>query len=127
MPSSHGYIPANDGQFLEWARNLYQYALQNFQKWSVPSPQMSLQAPLGDFETAYEKLAGPNHGKVDTERKKEARNAEQRPKRGNIRLVRAEFNIDKEVNYGLFTMRSKTGRRSFFLFTMRRKGKQECF
>ena len=67
------YIPSNDGQFLEWAKNLYAYALPRFSGWSVPISQTSLESPLTAFETAFAKLSDPNHGKVDMERKKDAR------------------------------------------------------
>jgi hypothetical protein len=67
------YIPSNDGQFLEWAKNLYAYSLAHFSGWSVPSPQLTLETPLADFEAALAKLSDPNYGKVDMERKKDAR------------------------------------------------------
>jgi hypothetical protein len=67
------YIPSNDGQFLEWAKNLYAYAVAHFSGWGVPSPQLTLEAPLAGFEAALAKLADPNYGKVDMERKKDTR------------------------------------------------------
>jgi hypothetical protein len=67
------YIPTNDGQFLAWAKNLYAYALARFSGWLIPSPQLTLEAPLAGFETALAKLDDPNYGKVDMERKKAAR------------------------------------------------------
>jgi hypothetical protein len=67
------YVPANDGQFLEWAKNLYAYVLTLFSSWLIPSPQLTLEAPLTAFEAALATLANPNYGKVDMERKKEAR------------------------------------------------------
>ncbi|MDR2419591.1 MAG: hypothetical protein LBD79_11160 [Treponema sp.] len=67
------YVPSNDGQFLEWAKNLYAYVLTHFSAWNIPSPQLTLEAPLTTFEAALAKLADPNYGKVDMERKKESR------------------------------------------------------
>jgi hypothetical protein len=56
---------------LEWAKNLYAYALAHFSGWSVPSPQLTLETPLAGFEAALAKLSDPNYGKVDMERKKD--------------------------------------------------------
>jgi hypothetical protein len=67
------YILSNDGQFLEWAKNLYAYALAHFSGWNVPSLQLTLETPLADLDAAFAKLADPNYGKVDMERKKDAR------------------------------------------------------
>ncbi|MDR2418335.1 MAG: hypothetical protein LBD79_04710 [Treponema sp.] len=67
------YIPYNDVQFLEWAKNVYAYMLMRFSGWSIPDPRPSLEAPLAAFGTALAKLGDPNYGKVDMERKKDAR------------------------------------------------------
>jgi hypothetical protein len=67
------YVPDNDGQFLEWAKNLYAYALAHFAAWNIRSPQSSLEMPLDDFEDALAGLSNPNYGKVDMERKRETR------------------------------------------------------
>jgi hypothetical protein len=67
------YVPNNDGQFLEWAKNLYAYTLTIFSNRLIPSPQLTLEAPMAAFEAALAKLADPNYGKVDMERKKDTR------------------------------------------------------
>ncbi|MDR2632879.1 MAG: hypothetical protein LBC51_04560 [Treponema sp.] len=67
------YIQTNDALFLAWAKNLYTYSLPRFSGWLIPSPQVSLETPLADFEAALAKLADPNYGKVDMERKKDTR------------------------------------------------------
>ncbi|GHU49839.1 hypothetical protein FACS1894200_08910 [Spirochaetia bacterium] len=67
------YIPRRDDKFLEWAKNLYSYALVNFARWSVPSPQVHLQVPLDEFEAAFQAYLTPNHGKVDIFIKNEKR------------------------------------------------------
>lgn len=67
------YIPVNDKEFLEWLKNLYVYLMARFSAWLIPSPQLTLEAPMTAFEAALAKLADPNYGKVDMERKKEAR------------------------------------------------------
>jgi hypothetical protein len=71
--SVEGFVPTRDGRFEEWAGNLYGYVVDNYTRWSVPSPDGILKKPLEDFQEAYEKLADPNHGKVDVEHKKETR------------------------------------------------------
>jgi hypothetical protein len=69
------YVPRNDKDFLTWGKNLYVLALGRFAAWNVPSPQPALESLLNEFEAALAKLADPNYGKVDMERKKEARKA----------------------------------------------------
>jgi hypothetical protein len=67
------YIPRPDDKFLEWAKNLYNYAVANYSRWSVPQPQPALQALLNEFETAFQAYLNPNHGKVDVLAKNEKR------------------------------------------------------
>ena len=67
------YVPTNDGKFLKWIKSLYLYVMAHFSLWIVPSPQLTLEAPIADFEAALAKLDDPNYGKVDIERKKETR------------------------------------------------------
>ena len=74
MPD-HDYIPASDGNLLPFAKNLYAFALANFARWSVPSPQAMLDAEITAFETALAAYQSPNHGKVDTLNKNEAKTA----------------------------------------------------
>ena len=62
------YIPRNDRKFLEWLKNLYVYLMAHFSAWLIPSPQLTLEAPMTAFEAALTKLADPNYGKVDMER-----------------------------------------------------------
>ncbi|MHB9292209.1 hypothetical protein Holit_01304 [Hollandina sp. SP2] len=74
MPSSD-YIPAADGAFSPWARNLIAYVTRNFTAWNIPDPQTSLTPLLMAFETAFEACRNPNKGKLDTQKKNEARKA----------------------------------------------------
>jgi hypothetical protein len=67
------YVPHGDGEFFDWVKNLAAYASAHYQGWSVPDPAGTLTAPLQEFTAAYEKFLDPNHGKVDTERKNEAK------------------------------------------------------
>jgi hypothetical protein len=69
------YIPSSDEKFLEWSKNLYAYALANFTRWSVPTPQTELQALLTAHEAAFEAAKNPNRGKVDILAKNETRDA----------------------------------------------------
>ena len=68
MPSSD-YIPSGDAAFLEWEKNLLGFVLQNYTRWNIPSPQTAL-VPLA---AAFEACRNPNRGKLDTQRKNEAR------------------------------------------------------
>jgi hypothetical protein len=72
---NHDYIPKIEGNLLPFAKNLYAYALANFARWSVPSPQTVLETPIATFETAFAAYLEPNHGKVDTLAKNEAKDA----------------------------------------------------
>jgi hypothetical protein len=72
---SHDYIPTVEGELLPFARNLYAYALANFARWAVPSPQTMLEPVITAFDTAFAAFQGPNHGRVDTLAKNEAKNA----------------------------------------------------
>jgi hypothetical protein len=69
------YIPSNDDQFLDWAKNLYNYALANFARWEVPSPAAPLGGLLGAYITALAAAKKPNRGRVDVLVKNEAKAA----------------------------------------------------
>jgi hypothetical protein len=69
------YIPRPDEKFLEWAKNLYNYALANYSKWAVPGPQPELHAPLAAYEAAFQSAVNPNRGRVDVLTKNETRDA----------------------------------------------------
>jgi hypothetical protein len=69
------YIPRGDAVFLEFAKNLYAYALDNFGRWSVPTPQTELGGPLETFEAKFQAAQNPNRGKVDVLNKNESRAA----------------------------------------------------
>jgi hypothetical protein len=72
MPNSD-YIPSSDAAFFEWEKILLPYILQNYSKWSIPSPQTTLAPLAAEFEAAYEACQNPNRGKLDTQKKNEAR------------------------------------------------------
>lgn len=69
------YIPPADHAFYEWQRVLLAYILQNFTRWGVPSPQTTLIPLALAFEAAFVACQNPNRGKVDTQKKNEARDA----------------------------------------------------
>jgi hypothetical protein len=75
MVNTSDYIPRGDGPFLEFAKNLYAYALDNFARWSVPSPQIDLEALLNTYEAKFRAAQNPNRGKVDVLNKNESRDA----------------------------------------------------
>ncbi|MDR2795540.1 MAG: hypothetical protein LBB47_02365 [Spirochaetaceae bacterium] len=82
MANTRNYIPNGDGPFLEFAKNLYAYALINFDRWSVPSPQAGFEALLTAYEAKFEAARNPNRGKVDTLNKNESRAALEKAVRG---------------------------------------------
>ncbi|MDR0600019.1 MAG: hypothetical protein LBG84_08070 [Treponema sp.] len=75
MAQNHDYIPYRDPDLLAFAKNLYAYALANAARWSAPSPQAALEALIAAFETALTAYQSPNHGKIDTFNKNEAKKA----------------------------------------------------
>jgi hypothetical protein len=87
------YIPSSDEKFLEWSKNLYAYALANFAKWSVPTPQTDLQAPLTAYEAAFETAQSPNRGKVDVLTKNETRDT----LKGKIRVYVKAYLVNNPV------------------------------
>ena len=72
---SHDYIPTVEVEILPFARNLYAYALANYGQWGIPSPQIMLDGAITAFDTALAAFQQPNHGRVDTLAKNEAKNA----------------------------------------------------
>jgi hypothetical protein len=75
MPHNHDYIPRPDAELLTFAKNLYVYALANYARWGVPGPQAMLDAAVAAFDAALAAFSNPNHGKVDTLTKNEAKDA----------------------------------------------------
>jgi hypothetical protein len=73
MANNTDYIPRGDGPFLEFAKTLYAYALANFSRWQVPSPQTDLETLLADYEAKFQAAQDPNRGKVDVLNKNESR------------------------------------------------------
>jgi hypothetical protein len=71
--SGTDYVPGSDAAFLAWVRNLLLYLASRFAAWSIPDPQTSITPRLTAFEAAFEACQNPNRGKLDTQKKKEAR------------------------------------------------------
>jgi hypothetical protein len=59
------YIPVKDETFLDWAKNLYAYAVAHYSLWDVPVPQSTLQTPLDGYEAAFATALNPIRGKVN--------------------------------------------------------------
>jgi hypothetical protein len=72
MPNSD-YISSGDATFLEWEKNLLSFVLQNYTRWNIPAPQTALVPLATAFEAAYEACRNSNRGKLDTQKKNEAR------------------------------------------------------
>jgi hypothetical protein len=82
---SNDYIPHPGGQFLEWAKNFYNYASTHYSGWQTPNPQTLLEVPLTAYAAAWEKCQNPNRGKVDVLEKDETRKALEKACRGYYR------------------------------------------
>ncbi|MDR2516033.1 MAG: hypothetical protein LBC88_01480, partial [Spirochaetaceae bacterium] len=67
------YIPIKDEAFLDWADNLYTYALAHYAAWNIPGPEAKLEPPLAAYRAAFQTALNPNRGKVDVLAKKEAK------------------------------------------------------
>jgi hypothetical protein len=72
---SRDYIPTVESALLPFAKTLYAYALTNYARWNAVSPQTLLDAPITAFESAFSAFQAPNHGKVDTLAKNDAKAA----------------------------------------------------
>jgi hypothetical protein len=75
MAQYRDYIPKTDADVIVFAKNLYDYALANCERWSVASPKDMLETQITAFETALVAFNNPNHGKVDTANKNTAKDA----------------------------------------------------
>jgi hypothetical protein len=75
MGKHNDYIPYKDADILQFTKTFYGYALANYTRWGIPSPQVPLDSRLTAFEDAMGAFQLPNHGKVDTLAKNESREA----------------------------------------------------
>jgi hypothetical protein len=82
-------MPRTDEKFLEWAKNLYDYAEERFKDWGVPSPQTAWDGLLADYEAAFMVVQLPNRGRVDVLAKNEARSSLQKAVRVYVRAYLA--------------------------------------
>jgi hypothetical protein len=73
MPSKHDYVPSHDDDLLTFAKTFYAYAFAHYSQWAVPSPQNPLSGDIDAFESLLGAYKEPNHGKVDTLNKNEAK------------------------------------------------------
>ncbi|MDR1410786.1 MAG: hypothetical protein LBI91_01115 [Spirochaetaceae bacterium] len=48
---AHDYIPKTDAELLAFARNLYAYALGNYERWQVPDPKAKAEELPSVFQT----------------------------------------------------------------------------
>ncbi|MDR2509647.1 MAG: hypothetical protein LBC77_03270 [Spirochaetaceae bacterium] len=75
MASYRDYVPHKDSELLVFAKTFYAYALANYARWGVPSPQTIIDGEIAAYEAALAAYQSPNHGKVDTLAKREAHEA----------------------------------------------------
>jgi len=71
--SRKDYIPGNDAQFIEWAENMVEIAAESCAEWGVIEPNEIIGNKIAVFKTKYANASNPNHGKIDTLEKNEAR------------------------------------------------------
>jgi len=94
------YIPKNDNKFLEWARNMFEYARANCNDWKVGEPSDDMVNLVDDFDTALKKATAPNRGKVDILAKNELRKTLEKTCRSYVQgfLAKNPFvtNVDRE-------------------------------
>ncbi|MDR1270708.1 MAG: hypothetical protein LBK82_14400 [Planctomycetaceae bacterium] len=70
----HDYIPQNDARFYEWSRILIEYISNHLGVWAIPTTMFEPVFLLFEgFVAAYNKTEDPNHGKVDTLKKRQER------------------------------------------------------
>ena len=76
LPPMAGGTPPNTGNTPPLAGGtLSPYALANYARWAVPSPQALRDTPLAALDSALAAFQQPNHGKVDTFNKNKAKDA----------------------------------------------------
>jgi hypothetical protein len=70
------YVPKSDDGLLNWARQLFTYATAHADAMGIAAGTLApLEPLLTTYQEAFEKMADPNHGVLDTQRKNEARDA----------------------------------------------------
>jgi hypothetical protein len=73
MAHNHDYIPLSDDALLSFAKTFYAYAFAHFSQWGIPGPQNPIKDDIDTFESMLGAYKEPNHGKVDTLNKNEAK------------------------------------------------------
>jgi len=84
------FIPNRDEDFLDWSANLIAVSTANKTAWQIPDTALAALTPLHNaFDTALTAAKAPNHGKIDTQVKNDARDTlehtERRFVNGHIR------------------------------------------
>ena len=69
------YIPGGDTDFLVWATKMTETADERCLDWQIAPPSGVIGNTLTVFKTKLAKTQNPNHGKIDTLEKNEARKA----------------------------------------------------
>lgn len=67
------YIPSNDKDFIDYAKNLRNCAVAGHERWMVPHPKTFFGDSLDDLEAKHDLTLNPNCGKMDIVHKNTAR------------------------------------------------------
>jgi hypothetical protein len=73
MSSKKDYVPYQDDALLTFAKTFYAYAFAHFSQWGIPSPKNPIEDDISNYEGMLLAYKEPNHGKVDTLNKNEAK------------------------------------------------------
>ena len=67
---SNDYIPAKEGDFLEWSENLIAVCSAHADEWAIDTEKLdSLQTLHGQYKALYETCQTPAHNTLDVQRK----------------------------------------------------------
>jgi len=98
--SYKSYVPGSDAQFLDWAENLTETALQSFEAWKIPDPEQAIGTRVTIFKDKLVAASQPNRGKVDVLAKNEARKDAEKALRTYVQAYLAKNPLVTNVDRG---------------------------
>ena len=69
------YVPIKDADFIKWAEKLMEISAENYETWSIAPHEDVIGTTVAVFKQKLARMNDPNHGKIDTFEKNEARKA----------------------------------------------------
>lgn len=78
------YIPSNDKNFIDFAKNLRNCAIAGHEKWMIPHPKEFFGDSLDDFVAKHDLTLNPNCGKMDFAHKTTARKGTEKSVRNYV-------------------------------------------